>query len=87
MVHQLHIYLFIQLPEFFLSRGPAVHELGGDLWVRPEVLEVRKMWKVQPGKAHDNGPRGKRKGRQGRIRGQTSKNRYSHACHYQREMK
>lgn len=81
MVHQLHIYLFIQLPEFFISRGPAGHVLGGDLWVRPEVLEVRKMWKVQPGKAHDNGPRGKRKGRQGRIRGQTSKNRYSHACH------
>lgn len=52
----MYIYLFIQLPEFFLSRGPAGHVLGGDLWVRPKVLEVRKMWKVQPGKAHDNGP-------------------------------
>lgn len=83
----MYIYLFKQLPEFFISRGPTGHVLGGDLWVRPEVLEVRKMWKVQHGKAYDNGPRGKRKGRQGRIRGQTSKYRYSHACHYQRKMK
>ena len=57
-------------------RGIVIDEVGWDMWVRHQVLDVRKMWKIHLGKTHGNGSRGKRKGCQGWIRGQTSKNRY-----------